>query len=142
MTEILQQMFDDGIKRYEAGEPARDLVPLFRQIVDQQPKNGSALTCLAWLYLLSDDAPRALKAAKQAIKLNPADAQSYVNLALAMLDTDQKGVREPVERAQQIFTVDTQQAEEVHKNLTEALERKPGWKAVLKVQQWLYPPSK
>lgn len=142
MTEILQQMFDDGIKRYEAGEPARDLVPLFRQIVDQQPKNGSALTCLAWLYLLSDDAQRALKAAKQAAKLNPADAQSYVNLALAMLDTDQKGVREPVERAQQIFTVDTQQAEEVHKNLTEALERKPGWKAVLKVQQWLYPPSK
>ncbi len=138
MITDIQDTFDEGIRRYEAGEPVEDLLPLFREVVEQQPKNGPALTCLAWLYLLNDEGEKALKAAKGAAKLAPADAQAYVNLALAMLETGKKGVREPIERVQQILPVDGDQAEEVRKNCAEGLSRKPGWKAMEKVQQWLF----
>ncbi|AGY56623.1 Zn-dependent protease [Gloeobacter kilaueensis] len=137
-TTPLQERFDEGIRRYEAGESPATLLPLFLDIAQKQPKNGPALTCLAWLYLLAADAPKALKAAKQAVKLAPADAQSHVNLALALLETGQKGVREAIERAQQIVQIDGEQGKEVRKNCEEGLVRRPDWKAMLKVRNWLF----
>ncbi|BAC91331.1 hypothetical protein [Gloeobacter violaceus] len=134
----VQELFDQSIQRYEAGEAADVLLPVFREIAEKQPKNGPALTCLAWLYLLNSEAPKALKVAKQATKLAPADAQAYVNLSLAMLETGQKGVREPIERAQQVCQLDPKQAEEVRKNFEEGLKRRPEWKELTKVRNWLF----
>jgi predicted Zn-dependent protease len=134
----VEELFAAGIQRYEAGEAPATLIPIFKEIVDQQPKNGTAMTCLAWLYLLNEEAPKALKFAKQAVKLAPADAQAYVNQALAILDAKASGVREPIERAKQIMQVDASQAEEVQRNCTDGLTRKPDWKALQKVQKWLF----
>jgi predicted Zn-dependent protease len=134
----VQELFEEGLKRYEAGEPVASLLPVFKEVAEKQPRSGPALTCLAWLYLLNNQAPLAVKHAKQAAKLAPADAQAHVNLALALLEAKQPGVREIVERARQVLAVSPDQAEEVQKNCRDGLVRRPDWKALQKVQQWLF----
>lgn len=134
----VEEQFEEGLKRYEAGEPAANLLDTFRAVVEKQPGSGPAHTCLAWLYLLVGDEARALKVARQAAKLAPTDAQTHVNLALAMLDSGQKGVREPIDRARQVLSLDTKQVEEVRKNCDEGLQRRADWTAMQKVRKWLF----
>jgi hypothetical protein len=47
-------------------------------------------------------------------------------------------VRDHVELAQQIMMVASELAEEVKQNLEEGLSRKPDWKSLKRVQQWLF----
>jgi predicted Zn-dependent protease len=131
-------LFDQGVDRYKAGEAVADLLPVFKEICDRAPKTSAAWTCLSWLYLLDAKPSPALKAAQKAVKLNPQDPQARVNLAIAMLDTAQKGVRQHVEIAGQIILISPELREEVQQNIEEGLSRKPDWKSLKRVKSWLF----
>ncbi|MDB9510663.1 hypothetical protein PN499_05660 [Kamptonema animale CS-326] len=137
MTKTPEELFQDGLERYQAGETASTLIPVFKEVCDRAPKNGNAWTSLAWLYLLDNKPAPALKAAKTAVKLNPHDPQSRINMALAMLELGEKGVRPHIEMAQQMVMASSEWLEEVKKNLEEGLTKKPDWKSLIRVKQWL-----
>lgn len=137
MTKTPEELFQDGLERYQAGETASTLIPVFKEVCDRAPKNGNAWTSLAWLYLLDNKPAPALKAAKTAVKLNPHDPQSRINMALAMLELGEKGVRPHIEMAQQMVMASSEWLEEVKKNLEEGLIKKPDWKSLIRVKQWL-----
>lgn len=138
MTQSTESLFEQGIERYKAGEPASELIPVFQEICDRAPKSSAALTCLAWLYLLEDKPNSAYKAAQKAVKLNPQDPQSRINLALALLETGKKGVREHVDAASEVMTMSAELREEVQKSLEEGLSRKQDWKGLQQVHKWLF----
>jgi predicted Zn-dependent protease len=140
MTEAVsvETLFDQGLERYKAGESAADLLPLFKEVCDRVPKSSSAWTCLSWLYLLDSKPTQAYKAAQKAVKLNPQDPQARVNLAMAMLETAQKGVRQHVEIAGQIILVSPELKEEVQQNFEEGLSRRPDWKSLNRIKSWLF----
>lgn len=137
MSQTVEALFEQGIERYQAGEAPETLIPVFVEVCDRAPKNSPAWTCLAWLYLLEDKDVQAYKAAQKAVKLNPEDAQSRINLAIAMLETGQKGVRQHVEVARQLIDV-PELRQEVQQNFAEGLKRKPDWAALDKAQAWLF----
>lgn len=138
MTQVAEDLFDKGLERYRAGESAPDLIPVFKEICDKAPRNSSAWTCLAWLYLLDDKPKSALKAAQKAVKLNQEDPQARVNLVAAMLETGQKGVREHIDVANSILAIAPEFREEVKQNCEEGLSRKPDWDSLKRIQGWLF----
>lgn len=134
----VEELFDKGIERYQAGEGPTTLIPVFKEVCDRSPKSSSAWTCLAWLYLIDKKPSQAVKAGQKAVKLNPQDPQARVNLAIALLETAQKGVREHIDIAGQIMTVSSELRDEVKRNCEEGLTRNPDWKSLKKVQGWLF----
>jgi predicted Zn-dependent protease len=132
----VEDLFNDGIERYQAGEAADALIPVFKEVCDRAPRNAPAWTCLAWLYLIEDKPSLAYKAAQKAVKLNPQDPQSRVNLAMAMLETGQKGIRSHIEIIQQLMMVPELSAE-VEQSLADGLKRKPDWASLAKVKAWI-----
>ncbi|MGB3200412.1 MAG: hypothetical protein WBA99_05895 [Nodosilinea sp.] len=137
MTQTVETLFDQGIERYKAGEDPAALIPVFKEVCDRAPKSAPAWACLAWLYLLTDKPNAGLKAAQKAVKLNPQDPQGRVNLAVAMLDAGKPGVREHVEIAGQVMTVADDLKKEVMDSINDGLTRKPDWKSLARVKQWL-----
>jgi len=135
-TQTVEDQFNDGIERYQAGEAADALIPVFKEVCDRAPRNAPAWTCLAWLYLIEDKPALAYKAAQKAVKLNPQDPQSRVNLAMAMLETGQKGVRSHIEIIQQLMMIPELSAE-VEQSLADGLKRKPDWASLAKVKAWI-----
>ena len=136
--QTLETRFEEGIARYKDGEPAADLLPIFKDICTQAPKNSAAQTCLAWLYLLADKPNAGYKAAQRAVKLAPKDPQARVNLAIAMLETGKSGVRDQVDLVSQvIFAVDELKTE-IQENFEEGLRRKPDWQSLKRIQKWLF----
>ncbi|HEY9698833.1 MAG TPA: tetratricopeptide repeat protein [Trichocoleus sp.] len=138
MADTVEALFEEGLKRYNAGESPASLLPVFKDVCDRSPKSSPAWTCLAWLYLLDNKPTQAAKAAQRAVKLNPQDPQARVNLAIAMLETAQKGVREHIEMASQLISVVPELKEEVERNFEDGLSKKPEWKSLLRVKQWLF----
>ncbi|MBF2049446.1 MAG: tetratricopeptide repeat protein [Elainella sp. C42_A2020_010] len=139
MTETtVEALFDQGLERYRAGEDPASLIPLFKEVCDRTPKSSSAWTCLAWLYLLDNKPSQAYKAAQKAVKLNPQDPQARINLAMAMLETAQKGVRQHVEVAGQLVMAVPELRQEVEQNFEDGLSKKPDWKSLQRVKSWLF----
>lgn len=138
MTNTIDSLFDTGLERYKAGESVESLIPVFKEVCDRAPKASSAWICLAWLYLLDNKGQLALKAANKAVKLNPQDPQGRINLALAMLETGQKGLREHIDIAQQLIFVNEEWQEEIKNSIQDGLTRKPDWKNLQKVKKWLF----
>lgn len=138
MTQSAESLFEQGIEQYKAGTPASELIPVFKEVCDRAPKSSAALTCLAWLYLLENKPNSALKAAQKAVKLTPQDPQGRINLALALLETGKKGVRDHIDEAIQVMMISTELKEEVQKNIEEGLSRKPDWDNLKRVQKWLF----
>lgn len=138
MTETVEELFDQGLERYKAFEPIPELIPIFKQVCDRAPKSSAAWTCLSWLYLLDNQNNLAAKAAQKAVKLNPQDPQARVNLAVAMLETNQKGVREHIDFAQQLIFVNQEWLDELKSSIEDGLTRKPDWKSLTKVKAWLF----
>ncbi|NER80986.1 MAG: hypothetical protein F6K42_15745 [Leptolyngbya sp. SIO1D8] len=138
MTQSNDSLFAQGIERYQAGEAASNLIPVFKEICDRTPKSSAALTCLAWLYLLEDKPNSAYKAAQRAVKLNPQDPQAQINLALALLETGKKGVRDHVDAASEVMMASAELREEVQKSLEEGLSRKQDWKSLQRIHKWLF----
>lgn len=137
MTQTVETLFDEGIERYKAGEDPAELIPVFKDLCDRAPKSSAAWACLAWLYLLTDKPTAGLKAAQKSVKLNPQDPQSRVNLAVAMLDAGKPGVRDHIEIASQVMTVADDLRAEVMQSIDDGLARKPDWKSLARVKQWL-----
>lgn len=138
MTQTVEALFDEGIERYKAGEDPNSLIPLFKDVCDRARKSSPAWTCLAWLYLLTDKPTQAYTAAQKATKLNPHDPQAQVNLAISMLETSKKGVRQHIEMAQQIMMAASELEEEVKQNIEEGLSRKPEWESLKRIKAWLF----
>lgn len=137
MTESTTSLLEKGLERYNAGEPAEELIPFFKDICDRSPKNSTAWSCLAWLYLLTDKPNQALKAAQKSVKLDSKVPQFRVNLALAMLDSGETGVRQHIEAARQIMDLDSEIRNGVKENIEDGLTRKPDWKNLQRVKNWL-----
>jgi hypothetical protein len=72
-----------------------------------------------------------------AVKLNPQDPQARINLSLAMLETNAKGVREHIELVQRLRVMAPELAAELDDSLEDGLVRRPDWQALLKVKAWL-----
>jgi predicted Zn-dependent protease len=138
MTNTVESLFDTGLERYKAGETVDSLIPVFKEVCDRAPKTSAAWICLAWLYLLDSKPNLAYKAAQKAVKLNPQDPQARINLALAMLETGQKGLREHIDIAQQLIFVNEEWSDEIKNSIEDGLSRKPDWQSLIKVRNWLF----
>lgn len=138
MTQPVEALFDSGLERYKAGESPETLIPVFKEICDRAPKNSSSWTCLSWLYLLAQKPELAYKAAQKGVKHNPQDPQARINLAVAMLETSQKGVRQHVEIAQQLVFAAKEYRDEITENIADGFSRKPDWPALKRVQDWIF----
>ena len=132
-----ESLFEQAIGRYSAGAPIDSLIADFSAITEQAPRHSAGWTCLAWLQLLAGQPLAAMKSAKVAVRLNPQDPQSRINLSLAMLETGTKGVREHIDLARKVLALAPELATELHDSIADGLARKPNWQAMLKVQAWL-----
>jgi hypothetical protein len=54
-----------------------------------------------------------------------------------MLDSGEKGVREHIETIQQVISLDREIRQDVEENIADGLERKPDWKSLQRVKDWL-----
>lgn len=138
MSQTIDELFEDGLNRYQAGESVDTLIPTFKDLCEQAPKNSAIHTCLSWLYLLADKPNAAYKAAQRAIKLTPQDPQAHINIAIAILDSNRKGVREHVELATQLVMSVEEIQEEIRQNFKEGLTRKPEWNSLKRVEKWIF----
>lgn len=135
------ETYNQALESYSAGEEPQKLIPIFKEICDQAPKFSYGWSSLAWLYLLNNQPEEALKAAKKGVKNSKNSyqtPQSRVNLALAMLASGQKGVREHVEKAQSMINQSEELRQEVEANIEDGLRRKPDWPELEKVKKWLF----
>jgi predicted Zn-dependent protease len=87
---------------------------------------------------LNNKPTAAVKAAQKAVKLHPQDAQARVNLAVAMLETGQTGVRQHVDQAMQLIMIDAEMRDEIKQSIADGLNRKPDWKSLERVRKWLF----
>ncbi|MBD2493628.1 M48 family metallopeptidase [Nostoc sp. FACHB-280] len=138
MTNTVESLFDTGLERYKAGESVDSLIPVFKEVCDRSPKTAAAWICLAWLYMLDNKSNLAYKAAQKAVKLSPQDPQARVNLAVAMLETGQKGLRQHIDVVQQLFLVNPEWRDEINSSIEDGLSRKPDWESLKKVKKWLF----
>ena len=137
MESSQESLFEQAMARYQAGTSAAEILPDFLRITETAPRQSAGWTCLAWLQLLCDLPEDALRSARFAVKLNPQDPQARVNLSLALLETESKGVREHVQVVQQVLTMAPQISDELRTALDDGLQRRPNWTSLEKVKTWL-----
>ena len=137
MESSQESLFEQAMARYQAGASAAEILPDFLRITEAAPRQSAGWTCLAWLQLLCDLPEDALRSARFAVKLNPQDPQARVNLSLALLETESKGVREHVQVVQQVLTMAPQISDDVRTALDDGLQRRPNWTSLEKVKTWL-----
>jgi predicted Zn-dependent protease len=130
-------LFEQAIGRYQQGDPIAEVIADFIAITQQEPRLSAGWTCLAWLQLLENQPQAALRSARTAVKLNPQDPQARINLSLAMLETNAKGVREHIELVQRLRVMAPELATELDESLADGLARRPDWQALQKVKAWL-----
>ena len=137
MESSQESLFDQAMARYQEGASAAEVLPDFLRITEAAPRQSAGWTCLAWLQLLCDLPEDALRSARFAVKLNPQDPQARINLSLALLETQSKGVREQVQVVQQVLTMAPQISDELKTALDDGLQRRPNWSSLEKVKTWL-----
>ena len=133
----IEAEFNAALSRYEAGEDLIPLVDDFKKIITQIPNHFAAWTCLAWLYLLLKNNNEALFAAKQAVKLNGQDLQARMNLSLALLATNTKGVRDNIDLIKRIIIMAPDLEEDLKLSVEDGFSRYPEWPELKKVKKWL-----
>ena len=132
-----ESLFENAMARYESGEAAISLIEDFEKITNSSPNQSSGWTCLAWLQLLCNQNQNALRSARIAVKLNPQDPQSRINLTLALLETNSKGVREHIDFVKRALLILPELQKELKNSIQDGLNRKPEWNALKKIQSWL-----
>ena len=137
MDQLEESLFEEALNRYKAGAPADDLIKDFQKIVSTTPNNAAGWTCLAWLQLLCDNPYEALRSARYAVKLNGQDPQSRINLSIALLETDSKGVRDHIDYVKRAMIVLPELDKELKESFEDGLARKPNWRTLLKIKSWL-----
>ena len=133
----IEAEFNAALSRYEAGEDLPPLVDDFKKIINQIPNHFAAWTCLAWLYLLLKNNNEALFAAQQAVKLNGQDLQARMNLSLALLATNTKGVRENIDLIKRIMIMAPDLEKDLKLSVEDGFSRYPEWPELKKVKKWL-----
>ena len=133
----IEAEFNAALSRYEAGEDLIPLVDDFKKIINQIPNHFAAWTCLAWLYLLLKNNNEALFAAKQAVKLNGQDLQARMNLSLALLATNTKGVRDNIDLIKRIIIMAPDLEKDLKLSVEDGFSKYPEWPELKKVKKWL-----
>ena len=133
----IEAEFNAALSRYESGEDLLPLVDDFKKIINQIPNHFAAWTCLAWLYLLLKNNNEALFAAKQAVKLNGQDLQARMNLSLALLATNTKGVRDNIDLIKRIIIMAPDLEKDLKLSVEDGFSRYPEWPELKKVKKWL-----
>ena len=136
MDQSEESFFEKALQSYKAGSPAEELIEDFQKIASTT-NNAAAWTCLSWLQLLCDSPQEALRSARYAVKLNGQDPQSRINLSLALLETNSKGVRDHIDYVKRAMLVLPELEKELKESLEDGLSRKPNWKTLLKIKSWL-----
>ena len=137
MDQSEESLFEDALDRYKAGSPADELIKDFQKIVSSTPNNAAGWTCLSWLQLLCDTPYEALRSARYAVKLNGQDPQSRINLSIALLETNSKGVRDHIDYVKRAMIVLPELEKELKESFEDGLARKPNWRTLLKIKSWL-----
>ena len=137
MESTEESFFDKAMARYESGVEACELIKDFESITATAPNQSAGWTCLAWLQLLCNKNEEALRSARKAVKLNRQDPQARINLSLALLETNSKGVREHIEFLQKALFVVPDLTKELQNSIEDGLKRKPDWQALKKIKNWL-----
>ena len=130
-------LFEQALASYQQGVPLEEVIASFLQITRQEPRLSAGWTCLAWLQLLDQQPQAALRSARNAVKLNPQDPQARINLSLAMLETNAKGVREHIDLVRRLRALAPDLAGELDDAIADGLVRRPDWQALQKVKAWL-----
>ena len=137
MESSQENLFEQAMARYQAGADAAEILPDFLKITEAAPRQSAGWTCLAWLQLLCEQPEEALRSARFAVKLNGQDPQARINLSLALLETQSKGVRDHIQVVQQIMALAPDMEDDLKASIADGLKRRPGWKALEKVKSWL-----
>ena len=137
MESSQESLFEQAMARYQAGADAADILPDFLKITEAAPRQSAGWTCLAWLQLLCEQPEEALRSARFAVKLNGQDPQARINLSLALLETQSKGVRDHIQVVQQIMALAPDMEDDLKASIADGLKRRPDWKALEKVKSWL-----
>jgi predicted Zn-dependent protease len=137
MESTEESVFDQAMSRYESGIDANELIKDFEAITASAPNHSAGWTCLAWLQLLCNENELALRSARRAVKLNKQDPQSRINLCLALLETNSKGVRDHIEFLQRVLVAVPDLEKELKNSIEDGLKRKPDWQALKKIKSWL-----
>ena len=132
-----ESLFDQAMSRYQSGETALDLINEFETITSTYPNQAAGWTCLAWLQLLCDQNDAALRSARNAVRLNGQDPQARINLSLALLETNSKGVRENIDFVKKALMMLPELEKELKISIEDGLERRPDWQALNKIKKWL-----
>ncbi len=130
-------LFDKAMKKYQSGAEASELMKDFEVITASSPNQSAGWTCLAWLQLLCNKNDEALRSARVAVKLNGQDPQARINLCLALLETQSKGVRAHIDFVKRALMAVPEFEKEIKSSIEDGLERKPDWQALKKVKIWL-----
>ena len=137
MASTNENLFETAMARYQSGAEASELIEDFKTITATAPNQAAGWTCLAWLQLLNDQPHEALRTARTAVKLNAQDPQARINLSLALLETNSKGVRDQIDMVQKILAVAPEFAKDLKDSIADGLLRRPNWHALNKVKAWL-----
>ena len=136
-TSDIESDFNAALSRYQAGDDLVLIVEEFKKIINQIPNHFAAWTCLAWLHLLLKNNEDALFSAKQAVKLNNQDPQARMNLALALLATNSKGVRDHIEVIKRIILLAPELENDLKLSVDDGLSRDQNWLELKKIKGWL-----
>ncbi|KGG13257.1 MULTISPECIES: tetratricopeptide repeat protein [Prochlorococcus] len=132
-----ESQFDAAMSRYQSGVDPSEVLKDFENITAVSPAQSAGWTCLAWLQLLCNRNEDALKSARTAVKLNAQDPQARVNLSLALLETNSKGVRDHIDFVKRALLIVPEIEKELKLSIEDGLDRKPEWKSLIKVKIWL-----
>jgi len=137
MTLSCDSLFDQALSRYRAGASANEVIADFEVVTTQSPRQASGWICLSWLQLLTGANDAALRSARMGVRLRPQDLQARINLALALLDTGPKGVRDHVGIVQRTLSLAPSLTTDLRESTEDGLRRRPDWQALIKVKAWL-----
>ena len=137
MEQTEDNLFDAAMARYQSGVSAKDLIRDFEIIASKSPNNAASWTCLAWLQLLCGQSEEALRSARIAVRLNAQDPQARINLSLALLETNSKGVRDHIEFVKKAMALLPEIEQDLSDSIKDGLNRKSDWQSLKKIQSWL-----
>ena len=133
----IEEEFNLALSKYQDGHDLVKIVQDFQKIIQQIPSHFAAWTCLSWLQLLLKNNEEALAAARQAVRLNQQDPQARMNLSLALLATNNKGVREHVELIKKMSMMMPDIKNELKESVEDGFKRYPDWPELSKIKKWL-----
>ena len=133
----IESDFNYALSRYQDGQELDPIVQDFQKIIQQIPNHFAAWTCLSWLQLLLQNNEEALSAARQAVRLNQQDPQARMNLSLALLATNNKGVREHVELIKKMVMMMPDVKSDLKESVEDGFNRYPNWPELTKITKWL-----